>query len=33
MSAVVDSRGNYLGTCTIESLASMLISQPSNGDH
>ena len=33
MSAVVDSRGNYLGTCTIESLASMLISQPSSGDH
>ena len=32
MSAVVDSRGNYLGTCTIESLASMLISQPTNGD-
>jgi osmoprotectant transport system ATP-binding protein len=32
MSAVVDSRGSYLGTCTIESLASMLISQPTNGD-
>ena len=33
MSAVVDSRGNYLGTCTIESLASMLISHPTNGNH
>ncbi len=32
MSAVVDSRGNYMGTCTIESLASMLISQPTNGN-
>ena len=32
MSAVVDSRGNYLGTCTIESLASMLVSQPTNGN-
>lgn len=28
MSAVVNGRGQYLGTCSIESLASMLISQP-----
>jgi len=31
MSAVVDSRGNYLGTCTIDSLASMLVDRASNG--
>ncbi len=28
MSAVVNGRGKYLGTCSIESLASMLIPQP-----
>ncbi|MCF8551829.1 MAG: hypothetical protein K9G05_07130, partial [Candidatus Nanopelagicales bacterium] len=28
MSAVVNGRGQYLGTCSIESLASMLISAP-----
>jgi osmoprotectant transport system ATP-binding protein len=31
MSAVVNGRGQYLGTCTIESLASMLIAQPNGG--
>jgi len=32
VSAVVDGRGNYLGICTIESLAAMLINKPANGN-